>query len=754
MTRVLCFAVACLYSLATYAKSGEVRVNFFPEEEEDKGVIGILKNEDNDRPVVEFRKDLKPGRYSFKLKEGRYLVVCMKYSYNHSLQTHPITVKKGSTTEVVCDGVPDSDFIELKGVVIDKVSGLPIAGAKVGYYPVILPPELLPHYTQVIRTKTGKFDMGDEMRFLRKYNLDRYLYSLTDKKGKFKMFVYINTIKKAEAVHFSVFADGYAPFFYKKRVNNVLNTPLDVGTIELIASSNVKVSLTPPLKKDIAIYLKPVDTEIESFPHSYFIFSPYRRFGTSVGSPVFLKDKFVWSFVYPWIYSVKYSVKRPLRKQRKRRPSVIPGRLALYEVKEKDNKEIILDTNECEYAIEVVGIDNEDDKVTKVSDKEELLVSIRWRGRDWVVDSASLDDLKKTVKVKDIVKGKSFIETYLEYGEPEEVFIEEVGFKYEKRLSTTHFFSRVVMGDCLGNKKIKVELENQQLSFVIKDDRGRKVKNAKVFVYLHNKRYEPLFSCVTRSDKEGKAVCKYLKSGEYLVFIHHPKKGYFGPETFTTSNNGYQVTLKKGKDLQVEVLSPEYKSIGKGISVTAVLEGTHFSLSAATTEEGEEAKFYGVVTAKDFKESNKEEKRYIAKFSNLPYHNIYLFPKKSVVTFREKGWVTEAFLVDKEKEGYVQLIVESGSGAAVFEGKSTGDNFDDSYRVYVCKKGGECLSYFNSEIVPSPTGGFVITGLAPGEYKVKIVPIYLGENRKPLESPFFRIYPDQHTVIEEGSFRK
>ncbi len=737
----LCIVFIC--SLVTYAKTGEIFVNLMPGERSDKGVIGILKNEDSDRSVVVFRKDLEPGKYSFEVKNGKYLVVCMRYSHD-SIQTHPIVVRNDSVTEVVCKSIPNSELIELSGTVIDKETGIPIAGAKVGLYLFVLPSELVSHYSHVIKGKRTKHDLGDVVRFLRRYNLDKYLYSLTDSKGRFKTFVYTKAVVASKTINFTVFAEGYAPFYYKKRIKDVrqLKTPVDVGTIELIASSSFRISLVPPLKKKVAMFLKPVNTEIASYRRNYFEGFPYRMLGTSSKSPIFIKDKFVWSFLYPWVYSVESIIES----DRNIPPS---ASLAVYGMKERENKEVVLDINECEYEIEVVSLENRDENIAQRDTKDDFYISIDWRNRYLVVDSVSLKDLKNPIKVRDITKGKSFIATSIKYGEEEEFVIEEIGVKRTRKVSITYFYSRVEMNDCTKDNKVSLKLENDELSFVIRDSAGKPVKSADVFAYLYKEGYEPSFSCKTRSNSEGKAVCKYLKNGEYLVFIHHPQKGYFGPETFATDSNSYQITLKKGKNVQVELLSPEYKSVGKGMGIVAVLAGTPVVLSAVLNLEGEKEKPYRIIS---FKKSEREEK-YVAKFYNLPYHDIYLFPESSV-TLLGIGWSKDVVLLDKEKDGYVQLVLEYGSGAAVFEGRNSGEDFDDGYVAFLCRKGEECLPDLSPFVIPSSMGGFVVTGLPPGEYKVKLIPIDLGENRKPLETPFFRVYPNQHTVIEEGSFRR
>ncbi len=735
-------------SLVVYATTGEIWVNIFSGENGTKWVIGILENKEQKNSVVAFRKDLEVGKYSFKVKEGEYLVVCMRYSYNHSLQTHPIVVKGDSVTEVVCKGIPSIDLIELEGTVIDKDTGLPIVGAKVGDYPFLLPPELLSNYTHVIKTKTTRRDLGDIVRFLKKYKLDKYFYSLTDNRGRFKTFVYSKAIASFKSINFSVFADGYTPFFYQKRVKNIskIESPLDVGSVELVTASSCKLSFVPPLKKDVAIFLKPVNTEIVSYPKEYFIFSPYRRLGTSSKSPIFVKDKFVWPFVYPWIYSVEWRIKR----SKKRGVKDATSSLAVYEIKEKDNKEIALDINECKYRIGVVREDSRDSEDQKLDQREDFDFAILWRDRYWVVDSIGIKDLRKPVEVGDIVRGKSFIKIFIGYGDEEEVFVEEIGIKYKKRLSATYFYSRVRMDDCTKNKDIVVTLEKNKLSFVIKDNKGKPVKNAYVSAYLYREGYDPPFSCGTQSNEKGKAICKYLKSGEYLVFVHHPRKGYFGPESFSTSKDSYEITLKEGKDIEVELFSPEYKSIGKGLVIVAALKDTPFSIFSTLGVEGEKEKPYRILGPP----SDKEEK-YVAKFSNLPYQDIYIFPETQV-TKLGKGWSRTALLLDAKRSGSVQLVLGSESGTVVFEGKNTGLDFDDGYRISVCKKGAECLppSFFTPNIFASPTGGFVITGLSPGEYKVRLIPIDLGEGRESLETLFFKIYADQHTIVEEGSFRR
>ncbi len=734
MKRVAVFSMFFFYGLFLSAETGEILVNFFPGIKE-KGVIGILRYEDNNKSAVVVRKDLNPDKYTFKVTKGRYLVICFKYSYNHSLQTYPIVVKEASVTEVECEGLPDNEFIELRGVVIDKQTGLPIAGAKVGDYPFFLPSELLPHYSRVVRVKTDEWDMGDVMRFLKKYNFDKHFYFLTDRKGRFKTFLFTKAISDF-GINFSVFADGYAPFFYKKRVKDVskIKSPLDVGTVELVPAVSFKLSLAPPLGKESAIYLEPINSETESFPRDYFVYSPYRRLGTSSKSPVFINDRFVWSFLYPWIYSVKWRIKKGGRGF-----TDVTVPLAIYEIKD-ENKEVTLDVNECEYQIEVVDVDNSDGR-------EDFDISISWRDVLRVTRYVNFKDLKKPVRVRDIVKGKSFVETYIKYGNSKEIFIKEIGKKFTTRRSTTNFYSRVVMENCAEDRRVRVKLEDSELSFVIRDDRGELVKGASVVVHSYKKGYYPSFSCWTKSNEEGKALCKYLKSGEYLVLIRHPK-GYFGPETFATSKDSYEVTLKKGKEIEVELLSPEYKSIGRGLVIVAALKDTPFSIISALVLEGEEAKPYRIVGPP----SDKEE-RYVAKFSNLPYHDIYVFPETQI-TKLGKGWSRNAMLLDADREGKVQLVLGSGSGTVVFEGRSTGVGFDDGYVLSVCKKEIGCLppSFFTPLKVFSSTGGFFITGLAPGEYKVKLVPIDLGENRKPLETPFFRIYSDQHTIIREGNF--
>ncbi len=729
------------------ARIGEVRVKFFSGEESE-GVIGILRNEDNDKSVVTVHKGLKSGDFTFDIREGKYMLICLRYSFNNSLQIHPIDVNSSSVTEVACKGIPDSDLIEVKGTVIDKETGLPIAGAKVGDYPFILPSEILPHYSHPVKKrkeKKPKYDLGDVARFLKSYNLDKYVYYLTDIKGRFKTFAYTKAVSAFRAINFTVFADGYAPFFYGKRVRDLseIEGSVDVGTIELVPASSFKLTFVPSLREKEPIYLEPVNTEIEGFPERYLVLSPYRNFGTSSWAPVFVKDNFMWSFIYPWIYAVKWRVKKS---DKPHRVADLTSSLAMYELKEKDSKEISLDINECEYGIRVVGVDNEGTDM----DKGDFDISIGWRGRYLVANSRSFQELKKGIKVKDIARGRSFITTSVRYGDAEEIFIKEAGIRYKKRPSTTYFYSRVEMEDCPNDSKITVKLEDGELSFVIRDEEGESVEDAKVFAYLYKQGYEPSFECETRSSGEGRAVCKYLRRGEYLVFVHHPQKGYFGPERFATSTNSYQITLKRGKDIEVELLSPEYKSVGEGVFIIATLADTPISLDSTLMLEGEEEKPYRILGPP----SDKEE-RYVAKFSNLPYHDIYLFPETQIGMLG-KGWSREAMFLDAEKSGSVQLVLGTGSGAAVFEGKNTGIGFDDSYLVSICKKGEKCLPplFYAPQIISSPTGGFVIPGLSAGEYKVKLIPIDLGENRKSLESPFFKIYPDQHTIVKEGSFRK
>ncbi len=747
MKRIVSFSVIFLYSLIMYAKTGEIWVNVLPGERSDKGVIGILKNED-DRSVVVFRKDLKSGKYSFKVKEGKYLVVCMRYSHN-SLQVHPVVVKGDSVTEVVCKSIPNGDLIEIKGTVVDKDNGIPIAGAKVGDYPFILPSKLLSHYEHIMRTKTTEYDLGDVIRFLKRYGLDKYLYSITDNKGRFKTFVYSKSVAIFKAINFSIFAEGYAPFYYKKRIKNIgeLKTSFNIDTIELVPASSFTLFLSPSLSKELPIFLKPVHTEIASYPIDYFEYSPYKRLGVSSRTPVFVKDKFVWSFVYPWVYSVEWRIK----KSEKSKFADTTSSLAVYELRDKEGREIKLDINECDYEVTVEGInDNDEDK--KIENNSVFLVSVEWRGRYKIADSVGPEDLKKPIRVKDVAKGKSFIKTLIRYGDKKRVFINELGVDYISGTATTYFYTRVMMDDCAKNDKVTVKLQNSTLSFVVRDSEGNPVKDARVFAYLYKEGYAPSFFCGTRSDQAGRAVCKYLKNGEYLVFVHHSQKGYFGPETFTTRKDSYQITLKRGKDIYIELLSPEYKSIGSGF-IIAALAGTPVKLFATLTLEGEKEKFYTIISAN--KSEKDEEKRYIAKFSNLPYQDIYLFPEMSVV-LPGKGWSREAVLLDKEKEGYVQLVLGSESGTAVFEGKSTGRYFDDGYVISICKRGKNCLpsSLFSSPIIPFSTGGFVITGLSPGEYKVRLIPIDLGEGRESLETPFFKVYADQHTIVEEGSFRR
>ncbi len=743
MKRVASLSVLFFYSLFVSAKTGEIWVNFYLGEKEDKGVIGILKNEDGNLSAVMVRKNLKPGKYTFKVKEGKYLVICMKYSYNHSFQRRPIIVKSGSVTEVICKGHPDSDFIELRGVVIDKESGLPIAGAKVGYPPYILPSGLLPHYSLVIEIKNEKLDAGDEVRFLKKYSLDKYLYFPTDRKGNFKIFIYKKAVADFGFIYFSVIADGYAPFFYKKKigVKEVFNTknPLDVGTLELVSASSFKLSLVPSLKKNAAVYLKPVNTEIESFPRYYFLSSPYRRFGTSSKNPIFVKDSFIWSFLSPWVYSVEWRIKE------NKRSRDASASLAVYEVKEKENKEVSLDVNDCEYEIEVVGFDKRGNDEGKV----DFDISIIWRGKYRVIDFVSFKDLKEPIKVRDISRGRSFIEVSVRYGEEGEVFIKEIGEKIKFKKSDTTFYSRVMMEDCARDSKVKIKLEDGELSFVIRDDKGKPIKGASVIAYLYKEGYEPSFSCWTSSDEKGRAVCKFLKSGEYLVLVRH-SKGYFGPKTFTTGKDSYEITLKKGKNIEVELLSPEYKPIGMGLVMVAALRDTPFSILSTLRVEGEESKPYRILGL-----FSKKEYRYIARFTDLPYLDIYIFPETQV-TKLGRGWSKWGVLVGSEEEDNVQLVLEMGSGAVVFQGKNTGVGFDDAYKVSICKKGAECLpsSFFTPPKFFSPTGGFVITGLSPGEYKVRLIPIDLGEGRESLETPFFKIYADQHTIVEEGSFRR